>query len=415
MKNKKLFYGILIGFGILVIIGIVYYFYLIKQVKQNIKKSEKITNFEECIKDKEGIILDGEYPRTCLYPYGYDKMFIEKSNELTQIKGNTKLTYNIRDCENKEEREYTKIRNIAEKAEAKIIDSFLNLTFPLNYVCCAKLKVYLDEVILPSFPAKDITEPTTEPTIVKLKIKNEGEICRCICDYKINAQIGPLGKWGRFDVGNYLIQLWGVEFENQKSELLWKGNFSIPKEIKDAQLPNPASVYCLEQNGKLEIRKDKDENEYGVCIFTDGSKCEKWAFFRNECKKEVAKRLVKLYYYNSELDKDECSKKGLVSVERMIPITQTLIQDTIKLLLSGKLTKEEQAQGISTEYPLEGLSLEETSLKNGILTLKFNDPNYKTSGGSCRVGILWSQIEATAKQFPEVKEVYYLPEEVFQP
>jgi len=50
------------------------------------------------------------------------------------------------------------------------------------------------------------------------------------------------------------------------------------------QLPNPASVYCLEQGGKLEIRKDKEENEYGICVFSDGSECEEWAFFREECK-----------------------------------------------------------------------------------------------------------------------------------
>jgi len=131
-------------------------------------------------------------------------------------------------------------------------------------------------------------------------------------------------------------------------------------------------------------------------------------------------RTVKLYYYNQELDKNEtgnilCSKKGLVQVERKIPITQTPIQDTIKLLLLGELTEEERSQGISTEYPLEGFSLKGTSLKDGVLTLEFDDPNNKTVGGSCRVGILWFQIEATAKQFPEVQQVRFLPEGLFQP
>ncbi len=96
-------------------------------------------------------------------------------------------------------------------------------------------------------------------------------------------------------------------------------------------------------------------------------------------------------------------------------MTRTPIQDTIKLLLSGELTEEERAQGISTEYPLEGLSLKGASSKDGVLTLEFDDPNNKTVGGSCRVGILWFQIEATAKQFPEVQEVRFLPEEIFQP
>jgi len=131
-------------------------------------------------------------------------------------------------------------------------------------------------------------------------------------------------------------------------------------------------------------------------------------------------KTIKLYYYNPNLDRDEtnnilCSRKGLVAVEREISLTQTPIQDTIKLLIAGQLTKEEKSQGITTEYPLEGFSLKSASLKNGILTLEFEDPNYKTGGGSCRVGILWFQIEATAKQFPEVQNVKFLSEELFQP
>ncbi len=131
-------------------------------------------------------------------------------------------------------------------------------------------------------------------------------------------------------------------------------------------------------------------------------------------------KTIKLYYYNPELDKDEsgnvmCSRKGLVAVEREVPVTKTPIQDAIKLLLLGKLTEEEKAQGITTEFPLEGFSLKDASLKDGVLTLKFLDPNNKSVGGSCRVGILWFQIEATAKQFPEVKEVRFLPEDIFQP
>lgn len=136
--------------------------------------------------------------------------------------------------------------------------------------------------------------------------------------------------------------------------------------------------------------------------------------------KEPQFRTVKLYYYNLNLDKDNtgnilCSRQGLAAVERQIPITITPIQDTIKLLLLGKLMQQEKDLGISTEYPLEGFFLEAVSPRGGILTLTFQDPNSKTVGGSCRVGILWFQIEATAKQFPEVKEVKFLPKELFQP
>jgi len=135
---------------------------------------------------------------------------------------------------------------------------------------------------------------------------------------------------------------------------------------------------------------------------------------------QTATGTVKLYYYNQELDRDEsgnisCSRAGLVPLEREILLTKTPIQDAIQLLLQGELTEAEKASGIITEYPLEGFSLKGASLNDGVLTLEFSDPNNKTGGGSCRVGILWFQIEATAKQFPEVEQVRFIPEELFQP
>lgn len=128
---------------------------------------------------------------------------------------------------------------------------------------------------------------------------------------------------------------------------------------------------------------------------------------------------VKLYYYNPALDQGpggaQCSRAGLVAVERTIPRTITPVQDAIKLLLRGEITSAERAQGITSEFPLAGVVLQSASLVKGELTLTFADPQNKTGGGSCRVGILWQQIEATAKQFPEVKSVRFLPEELFQP
>lgn len=134
-------------------------------------------------------------------------------------------------------------------------------------------------------------------------------------------------------------------------------------------------------------------------------------------------RKVLLYYYNPEKDKDEsgntkCSRDGLVAIEREIPVTKTPIQDTINLLLKGKenLTEKDLSRGITTEYPLEGFKLKSANLKSdGTLILEFEDPLNKTIGGSCRVGILWFQIEETAKQFPGVKKVKFWPEDIFQP
>lgn len=56
-----------------------------------------------------------------------------------------------------------------------------------------------------------------------------------------------------------------------------------PAETPLIGMPNPASVYCEEQGGRLEIRTGADGGQFGVCIFTDGSECDEWAFYRGEC------------------------------------------------------------------------------------------------------------------------------------
>jgi putative hemolysin len=50
-----------------------------------------------------------------------------------------------------------------------------------------------------------------------------------------------------------------------------------------AGLPNPAAVFCEEQGGKVDIRKDGQGGQYGVCMFNDGTECDEWAYYRGEC------------------------------------------------------------------------------------------------------------------------------------
>ncbi len=59
-----------------------------------------------------------------------------------------------------------------------------------------------------------------------------------------------------------------------------------PKRISptpQANMPNPASVYCEQQGNRSEIVTAADFNQKGVCIFPDGSTCDEWAYFRGEC------------------------------------------------------------------------------------------------------------------------------------
>lgn len=58
------------------------------------------------------------------------------------------------------------------------------------------------------------------------------------------------------------------------------------------QIPNPASVYCIDQGGKLDIRNETG-GQVGYCMFEENnvkSECEEWAFFRGDCKKGQNKK-----------------------------------------------------------------------------------------------------------------------------
>lgn len=58
---------------------------------------------------------------------------------------------------------------------------------------------------------------------------------------------------------------------------------SVPTDIPQANMPNPASAYCVEQGFKSEIRTAAGGSQAGYCIFPDGSECDEWAYFRGEC------------------------------------------------------------------------------------------------------------------------------------
>jgi len=45
---------------------------------------------------------------------------------------------------------------------------------------------------------------------------------------------------------------------------------------ENVQIANPASVYCEENGGTLNL-------EEWLCMFEDGSYCEEWSYYNNEC------------------------------------------------------------------------------------------------------------------------------------
>jgi len=71
---------------------------------------------------------------------------------------------------------------------------------------------------------------------------------------------------------SYFLSSFSTNYEENKSN-----NKSNP------ELANPASVFCLEHNGIIEMRQNEN-GQYGVCIFNDSSECDEWQYYREECK-----------------------------------------------------------------------------------------------------------------------------------
>ena len=66
---------------------------------------------------------------------------------------------------------------------------------------------------------------------------------------------------------------------------------AAPAMLAPAQQPtarpgmaNPASICCEQQGGQVDIRTAADGSQSGFCLFSDGSECDEWAFYRGECK-----------------------------------------------------------------------------------------------------------------------------------
>jgi uncharacterized protein len=52
-------------------------------------------------------------------------------------------------------------------------------------------------------------------------------------------------------------------------------------------IANPASVYCEDNGGKLEIVTDANGGQYGLCKLADGNICEEWDYFKGDCPKKL--------------------------------------------------------------------------------------------------------------------------------
>lgn len=98
----------------------------------------------------------------------------------------------------------------------------------------------------------------------------------------------------------------------------------------DTTISNPASEFCINHGGRLNIVQEAS-GEYRVCEFSNGAKCEEWAYLRGECSPE------KPNYCANDADcacgthikTGECfvGSKNFVNVEKQCPDYCTGIGD----------------------------------------------------------------------------------------
>ncbi|MCJ7618667.1 MAG: hypothetical protein MUP64_00435 [Anaerolineae bacterium] len=103
--------------------------------------------------------------------------------------GRPTLTYSVGGCG-----EQSETTRAATDGEVQIVGEgdTIHVAHKLTYVCCAELVLTTEQ----------------EDSTIRLLEKNTGEICRCMCDYEVEAEITGLSP------GVYQVEVWGVEYED---------------------------------------------------------------------------------------------------------------------------------------------------------------------------------------------------------
>lgn len=119
-------------------------------------------------------------------------------------------------------------------------------------------------------------------------------------------------------------------------------------------------------------------------------------------------------YWTTDASSDDCST--VVATSHRVAKTSAVAHAALSELLAGPDTTD-SANGFSSSIPKFTL-LKSVSLEDGVATVELSKA--VEAGGSCRVGLIRAQIEATLKQFPTITKVVIkteglMPEESLQP
>jgi len=106
-------------------------------------------------------------------------------------------------------------------------------------------------------------------------------------------------------------------------------------------MANPASQYCVEQGGQLEIRNEAN-GQVGYCKLANGQVVEEWAFFRANQTKCVADEAQKLVG-QSGLSEDQIKQKTKSEIVRRVgpnqPVTMDYRENRITVMIDPQSKK----------------------------------------------------------------------------
>ncbi|NQU78648.1 DUF333 domain-containing protein [Candidatus Woesearchaeota archaeon] len=56
------------------------------------------------------------------------------------------------------------------------------------------------------------------------------------------------------------------------------------RSMEQTGVSNPATLNCMRTEGAVwQLKEDPKGNQYGICRFADGSFCEEWAYYHDQC------------------------------------------------------------------------------------------------------------------------------------
>ncbi|MBD2580467.1 hypothetical protein [Oscillatoria sp. FACHB-1406] len=103
------------------------------------------------------------------------------------------LRYAVSGCQSEQEQSQSLAKGSypAKKISVAVDRDNIKFAHALSYVCCADLRL----------------ERRVENSEIAITEVNEGDYCRCMCDYSIEATLGPLAS------GTYDLKVFGVRYQ----------------------------------------------------------------------------------------------------------------------------------------------------------------------------------------------------------